>query len=310
MIEDQDDNKLDSKALFNKLVCRESLTISVEDIKKDFSQNWGLAFFLTKDENRIVRNIESNTVTLKTYFPEVSQGIIAYDKLKGVSTNEIDNRVFHSENYREGYRKWLRGFDVNKYSVVWNTPSVKTSGKQTDKEIYVDYDNIPKARERKYFIGKRMLVREITNPFIFAAITDEELYHDPAILVIKDSTKYSLELTCGILNSQLATFYHFRHSPKATKGAFPKIMISDIKNFPLPVVDNSEYADKITSLVRNIQTYIENAEADKEKIPELEWQIDYWVFKLYGMKDADIKIIAEDFFDKKPSDFIITSEGE
>lgn len=312
LIEDQDDNKLDDKALFNKLVGRESLSISIEDIKNEFSQNWGLAFFLTKEENQVVRNIEKYTVALEKLFSEVSQGIIAYDKLKGVSKSDIDNRVFHSEIYKEGYKKWLRGFDVNKYIVEWNTTPTKISGKQTDKEIYVDYDRIPKAREQKFFMGKRMLVREITNPSIFAAITNEELYNDPAILVVKDSDNYTLELACGILNSQLATFYHFRHSPKATKGAFPKIMISDIRNFPLPVISdkNKKYADEIIRLVGIIQNEVKNIDVDKAKVANLQWQIDYWVFKLYNLKEEDISIISENFFDNKPSEFTINNEVE
>ena len=311
LIENQDDNKLEGKSLFNKLINRESLTISIEDLKKEFSQNWGLAFFLTKEENQVVGNIMSNTVALETLFTEVSQGIIAYDKLKGVSKKDIENRAFHSETYHSGYKKWLRGFDVNKYSVAWNTSPVKVSGKQTDKEIYVDYDRIPKAREQKYFMGKRLLVREITNPSIFAAITDEELYNDPAILVVKDSDRYPLELVCGILNSQLAAFYHFRHSPKATKGAFPKIMISDIRKFPLPRIsgDNSNIAEKIIRLVGKIQSKNQTGDSKNDMIQGLQWQIDYWVFKFYNIGEKDILTIDESFFDRKPADFIL-SDGE
>jgi len=36
-----------------------------------------------------------------------------------------------------------------------------------------------------------------------------------------------------ILNSKLGSFYHFNASPKATKGDFPKILVKDIKEFPI-----------------------------------------------------------------------------
>ena len=78
-------------------------------------------------------------------------------------------------------------------------------------------------------MGKRLLVREITNPSIYANIVDEELYNDPAVLIVLDSKSYSLEVALAIFNSKLATFYHFNHSPKATKGAFPKTY-KDSKN--------------------------------------------------------------------------------
>ncbi|MBQ0046416.1 MAG: Eco57I restriction-modification methylase domain-containing protein [Prevotellaceae bacterium] len=314
LIESQDDEdadgkkqKDDGKILFGKLVARETRSISFNDIIADFAQNWGLAFFLTKDENRVVGKIEENTATIESVFEEISQGIIAYDKLKGVIKCDIKNRIYHHETYHEGCKQWLRGFDVNKYKVTWNTDPAKRSDKKTDREIYVEYDKIPKARNKKYFMGKRMLIREITNPSLFAAITDEELYHDPAILVVKDSEKYSLELACAILNSQLAAFYHFRHSPKATKGAFPKIMIADVRSFPLPVVneDNREIAEKIEILFGDIQDEVKKPEYDKDSIKSLQWQIDYWVFKLYGIEGADINIISEDFMETKPSDINI-----
>lgn len=310
LIEDQENNKLDGKMLFSKLISRDILSITLDDLKRDFSQNWGLAFFLTTEENRVVKKIEADTVPMESLFEDISQGIIAYDKLKGVSKSDIDNRVFHSETYIDGYKKWLRGFDVSKYKIEWNSVPTKSSGKQTDREIYVDYTRIPKAREQKYFMGKRMLVREITNPSIFAAITEEELYNDPAILIVKDSENYSLELACGILNSKLATFYHFRHSPKATKGAFPKIMISDIRNFPLPTISetNNDIAEKIQSLVKDIQSVIpESTDIDYQKVLDLQWEIDYWVFKLYGLDESDITIISEDFLNHKPECFLSES---
>lgn len=305
LIEYQEDKKLDSKMLFGKLVSRETLSIALDNLKSEFAQNWGLAFFLTTEENRVVRKIESDKVSLESQFEDVSQGIIAYDKLKGVSKSDIDHRAFHSETYIDGYKKWLRGFDVSKYKIEWNSVPAKPSGKQTDREIYVDYDRIPKVREKKYFMGKRMLVREITNPSIFAAITEEELYNDPAILIVKNSDSYSLELACGILNSKLATFYHFRHSPKATKGAFPKIMISDVRNFPLPLISetNNDIAKNIQSLVEDIQSEVSASTIDSQKIPDLQWQIDYWVFKLYGLDESDITIISDDFLSHKPDDF-------
>ena len=289
LIENSGEPKLNGKIFFNKLVSRESQSISMEEITKEFSQNWGLAFSLTKEENNVISKIVTNTVPLETVFPEISQGVIAYDKEKGVSKDDIKNRAFHSDKPIHGFQKWLRGFDVRKYSVVWNSIPSKTSGKQTDKEVYINYFAIPKAREQKYFVGKRLLVREITNPSVFAAITEDELYHDPAILVIKDSDAYSLELVCGILNSKLAAFYHFRHSPKATKGAFPKIMIADIRNFPLPVItdDNREFADNIIGLVKELQSRKaqERHHIDLDTIT-LE-KIDSLVLKLYGILDEE-----------------------
>lgn len=289
---------LDGKSLFDKFVSREALQISIEDINEEFSQNWGLAFSLTEEENHIVKKIKENSIPLESVFPEISQGIIAYDKEKGVSKEDIANRAYHSDTFIEGYQKWLRGFDVRKYSVVWNSIPTKNSGKKTDKEIYVDYKSIPRAREQKFFKGKRMLVREITNPSIYAAITEEELYHDPAILVVKDSNSYPLELACGILNSQLAMFYHYRHSPKATKGAFPKIMIADIRSFPLPIITNSnrEIAERISNQVCELQSILKKGKLSSEVAEKMEQAINKSVLDFYGIHEPEeIKCITDCF---------------
>jgi adenine-specific DNA-methyltransferase len=188
---------------------------------REFSQNWALAFKLPPSSINALARIKDNSRHLSIFFPETSQGLIAYDKYRGQSQDIIGKRAYHFSKYREGLKKWLWGGDITKYQVNWNG------------EEYFDYcEGIANPRNPKYFKGKRILVREITNPSIFAAITNEEFYNDPAVLIIKESN-YSLEAVSLILNSRLGTFYHFNASPKATKGDFPKILVKDIKEFPI-----------------------------------------------------------------------------
>lgn len=184
------------------------------------NQNWSLAFSRPLNVIRLVRKIKDNKLQLKDLFPEISQGLIAYDKYRGQTLDVIANRAYHFFEYREGLKKWLWGEDVKRYVVKWN-------GKE-----YIDYcKGIANPRHPKFFRGKRLLIREITNPSIYAAITTEELYNDPAIIIVLDNNNdsYPLEVVLAILNSKLATFYHFNHSPKATKGAFPKILVTIVR---------------------------------------------------------------------------------
>ncbi len=195
------------------------------------NQNWGLAFFLEPNVITVINEINHNKKRLGEFFPRISQGLIAYDKYRGQDKKIIENRAYHHSTYQDGYKKWLWGEDVSRYSITWN-------GKE-----YIDYcEGIANPRNPIFFTNKRILVREITNPSIFAAITSEELYNDPAIINILGSGLYSIKATLAILNSKLAAFYHFNHSPKATKGAFPKILVQDIKEFPLPEIsDKAKY---------------------------------------------------------------------
>ena len=252
------------------------------------NQNWSLAFLLDEKVTSIITKIKTNKRPLMYYFPEISQGLIAYDKYQGQSEDIIKSRAYHYDSYcKDGLKKWLWGADVNRYSVVWNN------------QEYIDYCvGIANPRDPKFFKGKRILVREITNPSIYAAITEEEMYNDPSILIVKDNNK-QIEIILGILNSKLATFYHFNNSPKAIKGAFPKILVKDIKEFPLPDINSSlsqsikNNVTKILQLV-NENDYSENTQK-QQAVAEYEKQIDIMVYKLYELTYYEVKTIDSDF---------------
>ena len=241
------------------------------------NQNWALVFKLSPNIIFLSKKIRNNSVELQHYFPEISQGLIAYDKYKGQSEEIIKSRAYHSFEYKEGYKKNLWGEDVSRYSIVWN-------GKE-----YINYcDGIANPRKPKYFKGKRVLIREITNPSIYAGYTEEEYYNDPSVLIILDSDMYSIKVLLGILNSKLASFYHFNNAPKATKGGFPKILIDDVKHFPIPKA-SPEQQQSIIDLVDKILA------AKKTDITtdtsELEHKIDELVYQLYGLTEEEIAIV-------------------
>ena len=265
---------------FNELIQKPRLTLLRAYVELN-NQNWGLLFKLTPEILSITSKIRQNSIILSELFPEVSQGLIAYDKYQGQSADIIKNRVYHSFVKDEVfYKRWLYGEDVKKYYFKWN-----------EKE-YINYcSGIANPREPKYFNGKRILIREITNPYILATITSEELYNDPSILIIKDNVKSKVSLECvlGILNSKLATFYHFNSSPKATKGSFPKILIYDINNFPIPSNIDLSIENEITDLVNNVLIIKQNDSTSNTSI--LESKINNLVYQIYRLTEDEIKII-------------------
>ncbi|SFW22925.1 Eco57I restriction-modification methylase [Prevotellaceae bacterium HUN156] len=261
---------------FEELIRENIETISRNDLL-ELNQNWALAFSRDSEVISLVNRISKNCCQLIDYFPEISQGLIAYDKYRGQSKETIDNRAYHFTEYREGLKKWLWGEDVRRYSVMWN------------QKEYIDYcDGIANPRQPKFFNGKRLLVREITNPSIYSAIVEDELYNDPSILVVLDNNAYPIDVACAILNSKLATFYHFNHSPKATKGAFPKILIEDIQQFPLPSAN-----EKIFNSIKGLVNEIMHIKKENPNISTLnkEQELDKWIYKLYGLRYEDILII-------------------
>jgi hypothetical protein len=248
------------------------------------NQNWGLAFFLDKQAIKRVARIKTGKSKLENFYPEISQGLIAYDKYRGQSKEIIKSRAYHYTKYeKEGLKKWLWGADVTRYKVEWN------------KVEYIDYcEGIANPRDPKYFKGERLLVREITNPSVFAGITDEELYNDPAIIIIKSNQDSSVKPLSAIINSKLATYYHFNNSPKATKGAFPKILVKDVREFPLPENFNKievlNYLVDIIILIKNSKNIIFDPVPNLHIAETFEEVIDALVFELY---------FSEEFSEKK-----------
>lgn len=262
---------------FGELLNEPKQTLEISELL-NLNQNWGIAFSRSKEIILLINKIKNNKQSLMDVFPEISQGLIAYDKYRGQSADIISKRAYHSFEYKPGLKKWLWGEDVKRYEVNWNNRE------------YINYcEGIANPRQPKYFRNKRLLVREITNPSIFATITSEELYNDPSILIVLDNNGcYSLEIVLAIFNSKLATFYHFNHSPKATKGAFPKILVQDLKEFPLPVLDKP-IETKLTALAEEInREKRNNPVADTSN---LENQIDLLVYKLYGLTYDEVLIV-------------------
>ena len=261
---------------FSDLLEREREFMTVESLLA-MNQNWGLAYFLPTSIRNVVNHISSSPLAVKDVFPEITQGLIAYDKYKGQSEEIIKSRAYHSFVYKDGLKKWLWGEDVTRYNLTWN-------GKE-----YIDYCNgIANPRNPSFFVGKRMLVREITNPLIFAALVEIEAYNDPSIIIVKESRDYPIEILVGIMNSKLATFFHFNHSPKATKGAFPKILVQDIKEYPLPKV-NSDKRKIFMRLVDDVTT-IKKGKSIADTFA-LENQIDFLVYHLYGLTYDEVLIV-------------------
>lgn len=281
------------------LISRPTLFVEREELIKN-NMNWGLVFKLDQETLFLTQKIRAGKELLKCYFPDISQGLIAYDKYRGQTEEIIRNRVYHyHEKIKSTLKPWLWGEDVKRYLVTWN------------QKEYIDYcDGIANPREPKFFKGQRILVREITNPSIFAAITTEELYHDPSIIVVMKAKDFSIFCLLAILNSKLASFYHFNSAPKATKGSFPKILVKDIQEFPLPSI-NIEQTTILDNLVNKIgsvindKDYLSNPEK-QTKVTEYEYQIDQMVYELYGLTPEEIGVLEGKVNTKE----IVQTEGE
>lgn len=270
---------------FRELISTPKLNMQKKELI-NMNQNWGLSFFLEKEVKIVIGKISYFQTHLNDYF-ECSQGYIPYrlsDLIKTYGSEkgkEIkEKRLWHAkEKNEEFYIQEIFGQDISKYGYNATGEYIKY-GKHV--ACYVDL---------KYFTQPRLLIREITNPVIIACYIEEAFLNDPQLLPIipkENNDTYSLYTLWGILNSRLATFYHFNHSPKATKGAFPKILVQDLKEFPLPSI-TSEEKKTITDLVEQILYLKKNNQ--QVNTSDLENQIDLLVYKLYGLTYDEVLIV-------------------
>lgn len=269
---------------FQDLIERDKVEISKATVIAN-NQNWGLMFKLDKHVLDIVKKIKRQDSQISDHF-DVTQGYIPYRKSdlikqfgKEKAASIVQNREWHSSlKVNDEYKEEIFGESITKYSYK-STGSFVWYGKHL--ATYVDL---------RFFTQKRLLIREITNPQIIASIVVEEFVNDPQLIVAIPLTNYlSIEILWSLLNSKLATFFHFNSSPKATKGAFPKILVSDIKNFPLPSKLTNDIKKKLEKLTIEIKEQKDkNMSID---VTCLEREIDQLVYNLYDLTDEEIEII-------------------
>ncbi len=288
--------KSSGRDYFSELTQREMLSVDNSVLANDFIQNWGLAFYLTDQEKRIVTTINSAKVRLSDFF-DVSQGYIPYrlkDLEKNFDKDEAklikDEQRWHSNTrIDDSYQIEIKGENITKYKC---TPS----------NVYVKYGkHVGTYVDMKFFDSPRLLVREIINP-LMACYVEETYVNDPGIInVIRkdDNMIYSFKMLWGILNSRMATYFLLRFAPKASKGTFPKVLITDIKNFPLPEYDkdNKVYFSKLEECYDRIFSELSDRPIpDETLLGHIEREIDGWVFKLYGIiSESDVNLIYPGF---------------
>lgn len=269
---------------FQELLEREKIEINKTTVEAS-NQNWALIFKLDKQVLDIVKKIRRKESLLSEHF-DVTQGYIPYrksDLIKQFGKEKanliVKNREWHSETkINNEYKEEIFGESISKYNYK-RTGSYVWYGKHL--ATYVD---------PRFFNQKRLLVREITNPKIIASIVTEEFVNDPQLIVaIPATNEISLEVLWAIMNSKFATFFHFNSSPKATKGAFPKILVTDIKNFPLPNNFSDETKKTLEALTLSILDGKNNNPS--QKTTALEDEIDKLVYQLYDLTEEEIKII-------------------
>ncbi len=218
----------------------------------------------TKDESFIFRinindNISDLLLKIENQTKDLSDcaefclGLTPYDKYKGHTAEQINNRVFHcSFKKDETYKKLLAGNDVIRYNIEWNG------------DEWISYgDWLGASRQEKFFKEKRILVKQIidwTAKQIWAALTIEELYNTQNAFNLIAKEEFSPEYLLALINSKLMSFYHRKKYLEEYKDRFQKILIKDCKRFPIKLIlkiNQETFIEKINLIIVLVKEFRE-----------------------------------------------------
>jgi type I restriction-modification system DNA methylase subunit len=223
----------------------------------EFTNNDGCEFkvFLDNDTDELNFKITSKSDDLDSLV-EIKAGLQAYEKDKGdpkQTAEDVKNRPYdYDYKFDENTFKYLDGKDVGRYYINW-------SG------LYLRYGkHLAAPRTFNLFDGKKIIVREITGNFPKCLIStySEEVYlynRSNIAIVEKVNSNISLKYITVILNSKLLSYYFIKNTAKSVRKLFPKIILNDLRKFPIKNISLSvqqpfiEKSDLMLTLNKDLQ---------------------------------------------------------
>jgi len=213
----------------------------------------------------------------------------------------VRQKPYHSaKKLSSHWKPEIVGRDLKRYSVV------------VSKKRWIKYGPwLAAPRDPDNFKGPRILVQEIVGGKerrIVAAYYEGELYYSRDVIPVKlMDTRVSGLFILGILNSWLLTWYHHKRNPKAQKALFPKVLVSDLRKLPVPILDLKKRRDRtrhdrMVTLVGTMLALHEELARAKEphrrtvlerRIKATDGEIDRLVYELYGLSDKEIALVEE-----------------
>jgi len=294
------ENAIVETIIFQALNCKSDLTVRGKvypnSLKTDLKevnfnihsiQEWkrDSEFRFNIFQNRNYESILSKVSANETKFSKVadfSLGITPYDKYRGHSEKIIKGKAFHSSTkIDKTYKPLISGTNITPYHVAETT------------EEFIKYgDWLGASREERFFTQPRLIVRQILsgNPMrIYCGYTEAKLYFTQigfAIIAKKEYPDYSNLILLAIINSRLMNFYHNNQFLDTEKNIFQKILIANCKNFPLPVIKNTN-----KKVIENLVTKIIEYKSLGKPTDKLEAEIDNLVYKLYSLSYLEAKVV-------------------
>ncbi|OQX22715.1 MAG: hypothetical protein BWK80_29735 [Desulfobacteraceae bacterium IS3] len=204
----------------------------------DFNNNNGFEFKIFSDDTGkgITEKLKKNSDILDNMVI-IKAGLKAYEKGKGnpkQTAEDVKKRPYdYDYKFDDTTHKYLEGKDVNRYCHNW-------SG------LYLKYgDNLAAPRTFDIFSSPKIIVREITGTFPRSIISthteDIALFNMSNIAIIeKENAETDLKYILAIINSYLLSYYFLLNTAKSVRKMFPKIILNDLRQFPIKAISRNE----------------------------------------------------------------------
>ena len=177
---------------------------------------------------------------------------------------------------------------------------------------FVGYDaEVEASKPFEYFSFPRILLRQVLSRKLRlqGIFTDETFLTNQSVqsLIANPAAKIgpALPFLLAILNSRLLSWYFVKFNSVARRDDFPKIIIQQTRELPLPGFDpkrDKSIHEQMVSLVEQMlhsHKQLAAARTPQEKtalerqIAANDAQIDRLVYDLYGLTEDEIKIVEE-----------------
>ncbi|MCX6582610.1 MAG: N-6 DNA methylase [Candidatus Aminicenantes bacterium] len=238
IIIDAKKEKVASNTLTVKLSSGCDFVFSHTRNQEEFLKNEGFEFKVFSDDSsdRIIEKVTQNSIILDEV-ATVKAGLQAYETGKGAPAQtpaDVKGRPFDFKNKIDANTfPYLEGRDVNRYFIKWSGGYLKYG------------EHLAAPRSFDIFSNKKIIIREITGSYpksINATYSEDVLLFNRSNIAVieKSGSQLSLEYILGILNSSLMSYYFIKNTPKAVRQMFPKIILQDLRQFPIRIADNQQ----------------------------------------------------------------------
>lgn len=268
--------------------------------QKEWLKGGTINISLNRQTKGVLKTVEKDAKPLE-YYCDLCLGLTPYDKARGQTTHDIENKIYHSNKASSKFHKpLLDGKAIRRFSVNWSGDS------------YIKYGNwLGAPREQKFFTEPRVLVRQIISGKpgrIFAGFANKELYNAQVAfnILIKDEFKKDINIKylLGLINSNLFSYYHREKYLDPTKTTFQKILIVQARQFPIRIASKAVQSkmEHLCDAMIGLSTQLHKLDklSDKRRsilnqLNVIDKKLNQEVFKIYEIENIEQEIINESF---------------